>query len=141
MRRPRLAPSAALVGGALVGIGAFLPWLSFYAGLVPMGGTIGLYGRLLAAGGLACAAAGAGAWLRPARGLERALLPLAAILAGFAAWLLVQLLATYEALQANRMIVPRLGPGLFIALAGALLAAAGAVAGRSWRSASPAPGR
>src|SRR5207249_75574 len=50
----RLVAAAALVGGALVAAGAFLPWLSLFAGLHPLRGVIGLNGRLLAAGGGVC---------------------------------------------------------------------------------------
>jgi hypothetical protein len=128
----RIGPAAALAGGALIAVGAFLPWLSFYAGLVPIRGVAGLYGRLLAGGGAACCAAGVLAWARPARRLARGLAVLEAGLAAFTIWLVVQLMATLHALESNRMIVPRLGPGLFIALAGSLVALAGA--GRAaWR--------
>ncbi len=49
--RERLVAVAAVVGGALIATGAFLPWLSLFAGLHPLRGVIGLNGRLLAAGG------------------------------------------------------------------------------------------
>src|SRR5216110_896890 len=42
---------AAVAGGGLMAIGAFLPWLTLYAGLHPLRGVIGLNGRVLAAGG------------------------------------------------------------------------------------------
>ena len=37
-------------------------------------------------------------------------------------WLIVQLLITYRELRTNPMLVPQLGPGLFVALGGALAA-------------------
>jgi len=127
LTRERLVASAAVVGGALVAIGAFLPWLSLFAGLHPLRGVIGLNGRLLAAGGAVCLAAGARCWRRPAPGLERAVAVLGWGLTGFAIWLTVQLLITYRELRANPMLVPRLGPGLFLALVGSLLAGGTAV--------------
>jgi len=120
-----VASSAAIIGGALVGLGAFLPWVTFYAGLVPMSGVIGLYGRLLAAGGGVCLLAGAWLWLRPTRWLRRALALFGIGIAAFAIWLTVQLCSTYYGLKSNQMIVPQLGPGLFVALGGALLASGG----------------
>src|SRR5262245_11726769 len=82
--RAGLVPSSAVVGGALVGFGAFLPWLSLYAGLVPLRGVIGLYGRLFAAGGVVCLIAGVWSWFRPARRVERAIMVIGGGLAGFA---------------------------------------------------------
>jgi hypothetical protein len=118
----RLVASAAVVGGALIAIGAFLPWLSLFAGLHPLRGVIGLNGRLLAAGGVVCLVAGVRCWHRPAVRLQRAVAVLGWALSGFAIWLVIQLLITYRELRANPMVVPRLGPGLFLALVGALLA-------------------
>ncbi len=129
--RARLGPAVAVLGGALIELGVFLPWLSLYAGLQPLRGVIGLYGRMLAVGGAVCLAIAVWSWLRPTRGLGRAMSLLGAVLAGFAAWLVVQLMATYRTLEP--MLVPRLGPGLFVVLAGALLVTAGAI--RPWPSA------
>src|SRR2546425_7819565 len=120
----RLVASAAAVGGALMAIGAFLPWLSLFAGLHPLRGVIGLNGRLLAVGGAACLVAGVRCWRRPAPKLEWAVAALGWAFTGFGIWLTVQLLITYRELRTNPMLVPRLGPGLFLALFGALLAGA-----------------
>jgi len=121
-REERLVASAAAVGGALITIGAFLPWLSLFAGLHPLRGVLGLYGRVLAAGGALCLVAGVTYWRRPAPRLERAVAALGVALTGFGIWLTVQLLITYHELRANPMLVPRLGPGLFLVLVGSLLA-------------------
>jgi len=123
----RLVASAAVVGGALIATGAFLPWLSLFAGLHPLRGVIGLNGRLLAAAGAVCVVAGVRCWQRPARGLQRAVAVLGWVLIPFATYLAVQLLDSYRELRANPMLVPRLGPGLFLALLGSLLAAATAL--------------
>lgn len=119
----RLVASTAVVGGALIAIGAFLPWLSLFAGLDPLRGLIGLNGRLLAAGGVVCLVAGVRYWHRPALRLRRAVAALGWALTGFAIWLAIQLLITYRELRADPLLVPRLGPGLFLALVGSLLVA------------------
>jgi len=137
--RERLVASAAVAGGALITIGAFLPWLTLFAGLHPLRGVIGLNGRVLAAGGAVCLVVGIRGWRRPAPGLERAVAALGWACAGFAIWLTVQLFITYRELRADPMLVPRLGPGLFLALIGSLLPAATAMLRlRSWRA--PPPG-
>ena len=118
---------AAVAGGALMAIGAFLPWLTLYAGLHPLRGVIGLNGRVLAAGGAVCFVAGVRGWLRPAPRVRWVVALLGGALAGFGVWLIIQLLVTYHHLRANPMLVPRLGPGLFIAVAGALVAGAAPV--------------
>ncbi|PYO43356.1 MAG: hypothetical protein DMD33_08150 [Gemmatimonadetes bacterium] len=123
LTRERLVASAAVVGGALIAIGAFLPWLSLFAGLHPLRGIIGLNGRLLAAGGVVCLVAGLRCWQRPDRWLQRAVAAVGWALTGFAIWLTIQLFITYRELRGNPMLVPRLGPGLFLALVGSLLAA------------------
>src|SRR6266700_5520350 len=51
-------------------IGAFLPWLTLYAGLHPLRGVIGLNGRVFAAGGAVCLVAGVRGWIRPAPGVR-----------------------------------------------------------------------
>jgi len=137
----RLA-SAAVAGGALMAIGAFLPWLTLYAGLHPLRGVIGLNGRVFAAGGAVCLVAGVRGWSRPAPGVRWVVALFGGALAVFGIWLIVQLLITYRHLRANPMLVPRLGPGLFIAVAGALVAGATAARGLRRRpnaSATPNP--
>lgn len=125
--RERLVAAAAVLGGLLLLGGAFLPWLSLYAGLYPMRGVMGLWGRVLAAGGAACAVSGLAEWLRPRRRLAIATGVLAAALAAFGVWLVVQLLLTIRGLRADPMLVPQIGPGLFVAVAGALIVAAPAM--------------
>ena len=110
-------------------IGAFLPWLTLYAGLHPLRGVIGLNGRVLATGGAVCLVAGVRGWLRPAPSVWWVVGVLGGALAGFGVWLMAQLLITYHQLRANPMLVPRLGPGLFLAVGGALVAGATAARG------------
>ncbi len=129
--RGRVVALAAVLGGLLVAGGAFLPWVSFYAGLYPVRGVAGLWGRLLAVGGGGCVLAGGLAWWRSGRALERTIAVLGCALTAFTAWLVLQLVLTVAHLRAdpmNAMLVPRAGPGLFVVLAGTLVAGVPAVA-------------
>lgn len=119
--RERLVALVAVLGGVAIATGAFLPWLSLDAGLHPLRGVVGLYGRLMAAGGVVCLMAGVRQWLRPAVGVRRIVTVLGWVVAAFATWLTVQLIVSYHQLRANPMLVPRLGPGLFVVLAGSLV--------------------
>ncbi|HVH67960.1 MAG TPA: hypothetical protein VM716_08840 [Gemmatimonadales bacterium] len=121
LRGERLVASVAVASGVLIAIGAFLPWLSLYAGLHAMRGVMGLYGRLLVAGGIGCVLAGVRHWRRPTPGLRYALAVFGLVLLLFTTWLTAQLFVTYHELRANQMLVPRLGPGLFFVLAGSLM--------------------
>src|SRR5919198_5708132 len=97
--RERFVASGAVASGVLIAIGAFLPWLSLFAGLHPLRGVIGLNGRVLAAGGAICLVAGVRCWRRPAPGLEWAVAALGWALAGFAIWLTLQLFMMYHELR------------------------------------------
>lgn len=123
----RVAAVAAVLGGILVAGGAFLPWLSFYAGLYPMRGVVGPWGRLLVVGGLLSALLGVYSAWRPGRRVALGSSMLAGGLTLFAGWLVFQLLLSFQRLQGSPMLVPRMGPGLFVVLAGALVALAPAV--------------
>jgi len=118
--RNRLAAAAAVSGGALLLLGAFLPWLTFYMGLHPLRGVIGLNGRILAAGGALCLGLGVVSWLRPRLAVRRAAVLLGYGLGGFVLWLMAQQFMVLRELRRTPMMFPRLGPGLFVALAGAL---------------------
>ena len=116
-----LAAVAAVGGGALLLLGAFLPWLSFYMGLHPLRGVIGLNGRILAAGGALCLGLGVVSWLRPRLAVQRAAALLGYGLGGFVLWLMLQQFILLRELRRTPMMFPRLGPGLFVALGGALV--------------------
>src|SRR5205823_609528 len=90
-------------------------------------------------GGAVCLVAGIRGWLRPASWVRWAVALLGGASAGFGAWLIVQLLITYRRLGANPLLVPRLGPGLFIAVAGALVAGAAAARGLRRGPSTPTP--
>jgi hypothetical protein len=109
--------STATAGGAALVAGALLPWITFYAGLQPVAGTRGAYGRALLIAGLVACIVGAvraridARWAR----LLLALIGGSAVVAGALlfgrAWQL-----THS--QGALMLVPRMGPGLVVVMAG-----------------------
>ena len=123
IERPAAAALAG-TGGALVMLGAWLPWLTLFAGLQHYGGLIGLHGRILFGGG-ALATAAAVAMMRTRHPwVRRATILLGYCLLVFDGWLLAGLLETLHG-SVNAMLVPRAGPGLFVASLGAALLVVG----------------
>lgn len=123
---PNAAPSrrwpvalAATGGGAAVLVGAFLPWLTLFAGLRPYAGTDGPHGWVLAAGGAIGTLAGIAYRARGGAPLRWAIGRLGFALLAGAGWLAVNLVGAQRALAADPLLVAALGPGLFVALAGA----------------------
>lgn len=122
--RDFVAGAAAACGGVLIVAGAWLPWFSLYAGLHPLRGITALNGRLLLAGGVVAALMGLALLVRDDRRLRWLLAGLGIGLSVFAAWILFGVPATYRTMQENPMLVARIGPGLFVALLGALIVVA-----------------
>jgi hypothetical protein len=118
----------AVVGGALLVTGTLLPWLSFFVGLQTYRGITGLYGQILLAGGAASVLGGLVYVRLPRPAFRWGLGLLGGVLFGFAAWLVVQLLAAYRDLGADPFVFGRLGPGLFVSTLGAALVLATLIA-------------
>jgi len=115
---------AVLIGGALVMLGASLPWLTLFAGLQQYSGMIGSHGQILFAGGALAVVTGAITMSRRARGWIRwASGILGLLLLGFTGWLGAGLVETLHR-GVSAMLVPRAGPGLFVSGVGAALVAA-----------------
>ena len=112
---------AVLVGGALVCVGTTLPWLSFFAGLQSLSGLVGLYGRMLFASGALAVLSGTAMLQHRHRWLPATIAGLGVIQTLFVVWLLIGLRSTLRQLGMHAMLLARPGPGLFVALAGALL--------------------
>jgi hypothetical protein len=116
------APLLAWIGGGAVGVGAWLPWMSYFAGLVPLRGVIGLYGRLLLAAGVVGLMLGiAMAWsTRPRVRLvaRRAAGVLGLAAATAAGWLLLGVWELTRVHRSNAMLAPRPGAGLLVVLLG-----------------------
>ena len=121
MSAPSKRPeAAALAGGALVMLGAWLPWLTMFAGLQRYGGLIGAHGRVLFAGGALAAVAGVGMLATQNRWIRRGTVLFGFALLGFDGWLLTGLVETLHH-GVGAMLVPRAGPGLFVSTLGIAL--------------------
>ena len=121
---PRLrhpAGLAVLAGGALMAVGAFLPWLSVFQGLQTISGIEGPSGRALAILGAVAVIAGGVFSVRGGRRLGLGIAIGGAAAAAYAGYLVAQLLVTMHGLDG--MMLARLGPGLFVSAAGAVLVA------------------
>ena len=130
------APLLAIVGGGAIAVGAWLPWMSYFAGLYPLRGIIGVNGRLLL--GAAVVGVVAGIVLarsrapRVRRYTRRGVVALGALVMLAAVWLLIGVRELTRVRAANAMFAPKPGGGLVVVLVGgALLALAAAVPDRS----------
>lgn len=135
----RLSAPALLIAlsGLVIGIGASLPWMYYFAGLVPLRGLIGLNGRLLLAAGILCVALGVmlgrGTWLGPPIALRRATATLGVVITCVAVWLLIGVWELARSRGESAMLVVRPGPGLFVVgLGGMLLVLAACIPERHW---------
>ncbi len=114
--------AAALVGGggALVMLGAWLPWLTLFAGLQRYSGLVGVHGYVLLAGGVLAIVASLAMLCTRQRWVRWATVLLGLTLLGFDWWLLTGLVGMLHH-DVNAMLVPRAGPGLFVASLGIAL--------------------
>lgn len=112
------------VGGLLVCVGTTLPWMSFFAGLHSLSGLVGLYGRILFASGALVVLFGTTMLLRRSPWISLAIGALGVAQTLFVVWLFIGLRTTLQALGMHAMLLARPGPGLFVALAGAMLVSA-----------------
>lgn len=120
-----LAPLLAAIGGSAVVVGSCLPWLSYFAGLVPLRGLTGINGRLmLVAGGVGLLTALGLAWRAAPRvraTARSAAGVLGLIVVAAAVWLLEGVRELTRVQASNAMLAPRPGIGLVIVLAGGAL--------------------
>ena len=127
MSRRRFGPPVLIaLSGLAIGAGALLPWMYYFAGLIPLRGVIGLNGRLLLAAGALCVIFGVllarGAGLGPHRVRVGLTAALGIGITGAAVWLLLGVRDLLFGPGANAMLAMRAGPGLFvIGLGGVLL--------------------
>jgi hypothetical protein len=111
-----------VAAGAIMITGAFLPWVTTFAGLIAIPGVRGSNGRMLAAAGAVIALAGIAHALSGGR-WSRWLIGLAGFLAtGFSGFLLLQLAASLRSLSSDSMVAGQAGPGLWVTAAGSALA-------------------
>ena len=102
-------------------IGTLLPWFSLFAGLQPYPGIIGLNGRILLGAGIVSILAGLLFYIKGSKILHWFIIFSGIVLLLFTSWLLFGLWETYQKLLAEPLMVPKLGPGLFVATIGAVI--------------------
>jgi len=108
--------------GAVILVGAFLPWVEAFAGLVQVSGVRGSNGRILATAGALIACAGLYQLARPAEP-ARWFTGMAGFAAAcFSGYLLIQLARSMRVLGGDSMVIARPGPGLWVAATGSLAA-------------------
>ena len=123
--RARLAGVAQVIGGTLIVAGAWLPWLTLFAGLHVYRGVIGLNGKLLLAAGLCCVIGGAWVTARGNSRVGRSIGVFGFAIGAACAWLIHRMVEMARDLATtDAMVIARPGVGLFLALAGAVLVAA-----------------
>jgi hypothetical protein len=119
-----------MLGGGAIALGSWMPWMSYFAGLQPLRGVIGVNGRLLfAAGVVALIAGGVAAWndeRRVRTVARRASGILGVAVAAAAIWLLVGVGELTRIRASNAMLAPRPGFGLVVVLIGGCVLAAAA---------------
>lgn len=116
-----LVAALAVAGGSLLIAGSLMPWLSLYAGIDTISGSDGTNGRVLAAAGVLSVLAGVVYAWRPSKQLQYGVAFVGFAASGFAAWVLSQLVGTFQQLQGDAFVVASLGMGAFVALGGAVL--------------------
>jgi hypothetical protein len=120
--------SAGLIsGGALLILGATLPWLTLYAGLQQYSGMIGAFGWIVCGAGVIAIAMGILSLRGRPSWVEKTSAMLGLVLIAFAAWLFQGLHEITQRPDAV-MLVPRPGPGLYVVLTGAIVIALGPTA-------------
>jgi hypothetical protein len=131
-----------VLGGLAIGIGASLPWMYYFAGLVPLRGVIGLNGRLLLAAGALCVVLGVmlgrGTRLGPHIVVRRVTAALGLGITCVAIWLLIGVRELALGRGESAMLALRPGPGLFVVgLGGVLLALTACIPERYWSTGVP----
>jgi hypothetical protein len=131
-RTARGASLLVVVGGIIVCVGSWLPWMSYFAGLVPLRGVIGLNGRLVAGAGLAAIVLGTLLMVMPHRVRSGAvacvigLIGIAVTCGGL--WLSAQVGELTHSRPGNAMLAPRPGAGLLVVMTGGLFLIVAALA-------------
>ncbi|HXT14163.1 MAG TPA: hypothetical protein VN706_00950 [Gemmatimonadaceae bacterium] len=122
-----VAPLLAVAGGGAIVLGAWLPWMSYFAGLVPLRGVIGINGRLLLGAGtitlLLAVVMALSAKPRVRAFARRSTGVLGVGVAVAAVWLLIGVRELTRVHTSNAMLAPRAGIGLAVVFAGGVVLA------------------
>ncbi len=140
-QRPRgwraVVGAVALAGGAGVVAGCVLPWVTAFAGLVTIPGTLGDNGKALTAAGILIAATGLWHLITGSTAARWAIGVGGIGVAGYSGDLLIRLAASLRG--GDSMILLRGGPGLWVVAAGGLIAFATLFLPATRVPATPAP--
>jgi len=118
---PRLTAAIVILGGMTIVAGTLMPWMTLFGGLHTYRGIIGLYGRLIAAGGIAAVIIGILIAGRYNRTLRWSVGALGGAIFIFAAVLLRNLLMLVGNFRGDPMMIAAPGWGLYVCLAGSAL--------------------
>ena len=122
-----IAPLLAVMGGAAIAVGAWLPWMSYFAGLYPLRGVIGVNGRVLLAVGVVSVVSGLALARMTAvssrRFAKRSIAVLGVLVVIAATWLVIGVRELTRIRASNSMLAPRPGVGLLVVLLGGVLLA------------------
>ncbi|MGH7626837.1 MAG: hypothetical protein ACREOJ_16165 [Gemmatimonadaceae bacterium] len=125
---------AAVAGGSALIAGAWLPWMTLFAGLYPMRGIVGLNGRVICAAGIAVLLLGAVLLARDVRGAAIMLSGAGLLLLALAGSIFVGIHQLMAGSGHHTMVVPQAGVGVYVVLLGAVLTAIAPVVARSRRA-------
>ena len=117
----RLTAAIVILGGMTIVAGTLMPWMTLFAGLHTYRGIIGLYGRLIAGGGVVAVAIGVLLGARDNRILRWSAGLVGGAIFFFSALLLRNLIAVVANLRGDPMMVASAGDGLYVCLVGAAL--------------------
>lgn len=115
----RLTATIVILGGMTIVVGTLMPWMSLFAGLHTYRGIIGLYGRLIAGGGVVAVSLGVLLGARDNRLLRWSAGLVGGAIFFFSAVLLRNLFAVVGNLRGDPMMVASIGDGLYVCLVGA----------------------
>jgi hypothetical protein len=125
------------LSGLGIGVGACLPWMYYFAGLIPLRGVMGLNGRLLLGAGALCVILGVllarGVGLGGPKVQRRVTAAVGVGTIAAAAWLLWGVRELARGQGPTAMLAMRGGPGLLVVgLGGALLLLTACIPERYW---------
>lgn len=113
-----------LIGGLLIIVSIFMPWITFFGGLHTYSGISGLNGQILLAGGIVTLFLCKYLSSHPTQKAQVLVGIVGFLEVGLTSFLLLQAWQAVHPVSSNgvdSMMIEGMGPGLFVALGGALL--------------------
>lgn len=119
--RRRTTAAIVIAGGMTIVAGTVMPWMTLFAGLHTYRGVIGLYGRLIALGGVVIVALGIALGAKENKVLRFAATTLGIAIFLFSAILLRNVMSIAGTGRRDPMMLVAPGLGLYVCLSGAAL--------------------